>query len=318
MKRLVILVMVMLSIASAAYGDKAMLKMRSSEDADTLRLVFESDEVTIKDAKVFHSYTLVKIEFQTDFLFDFSKAPSSVEISHKGNSLFVNITGMKDMKVFRLYGPPRLVIDAVVEKKVKKEPEPETPEKISGLSDLTMVLDPGHGGYNIGLVGSDYKEKDVALAIADSLRRAAKRAGAKVYLTRYTDKYVTINERIVNTYERYPNIFLSIHLSSTPDFIVYYDNTDTDTAVQDRYLLKYRQSLYVNSSTKFARIIAGVLKNQFKRKVEIRSMALPILSSINAPAIFIELPDGKYFDYNSSKRYAIVNALLKGIKEYAR
>jgi hypothetical protein len=93
---------------------------------------------------------------------------------------------------------------------------------------------------------------------------------------------------------------------------------DTDTAVQDRYLLKYRQSLHVSSSSKFAKTVARVLKDRFKRNVVVRRMSLPILSSVDAPALFIELPDGKYFDYNSSKRYEIVNALLKGIEEYER
>ncbi|MEE9524490.1 MAG: N-acetylmuramoyl-L-alanine amidase [Thermodesulfovibrionales bacterium] len=318
MKRLVILVIIMFYTSSAAYGEKVQVKMRSSEDSGTLRLVFEADDATIKDAKVFHSYTLVKIEFQSEFLFDYEKTPSAVEISHKGSSLFVTIDGLKDIKVFRLSGPPRLVIDAAVEKSAEEESQPETPEKISGLSGLVMVLDPGHGGYNIGLVGGDYKEKDVVLSITKSLRHAAKEAGAKVFLTRYTDKYVTINERIVNTYERYPKVFLSLHLSSSPDFVIYYAKMDTETAVQDRYLLKYRQSLHVSSSSKFAKTVARVLKDRFKRNVVVRRMSLPILSSIDASALYIELPDGKYFDYNSSKRYEIVNALLKGIEEYER
>jgi N-acetylmuramoyl-L-alanine amidase len=318
MKRLALFVLMIFAVSSAAYGETAQVKMRSSEDNGSLRLVFESDDATIKDAKVFHSYTLVKVEFQAGFTLDYERTPSGVELSQKGSSLFVTIDGLKDIKVFRLSGPPRLVIDAAVEKNAEEESRPEVPEKRSGLSGLVMVLDPGHGGYNIGLVGRDYKEKDVVLSIAKSLRYQAKKAGAKVFLTRYTDKYVTINERIVNTYERFPKVFLSLHLSSSPDFVIYYAKMDTETSVKDRYLLKLRQSLHVSSSGKFARTVAGVLKEKFRRNVKVRRMSLPLLSSVDAPALFIELPNGKYFDYNSSMRYTIVNALLKGIAEYER
>ncbi|GBD98728.1 N-acetylmuramoyl-L-alanine amidase AmiA precursor [bacterium BMS3Abin07] len=318
MKRLVILAVLIVFCSSMAYGDAYRVSMRWSAKPGYLRLVLESGEEIIKTARVYHSYSLVKVEFQSEFSFDYENTPDAVDISHKGSSLFININGLKDVKVFRLADPSRLVIDAEIEKTANAKTVPEEPVKPYGLSDVVMVIDPGHGGYSMGLVGSDYKEKDIVLSIARSLRYTAGQAGAKVFLTRSTDKYVSIDERINSTYKKKPDVFISLHMSSSPDFVVYYAKMDTSIRSKDRYMLKYSQLGHLGDSVKLSRVMAEVLREKFKRKVRIISMPLPLLSSIGSAAITIELPDGKYFDYNASNRYALVNTILKGIGKYER
>jgi len=294
------------------------IRMRSSEEAGRIRLVLEGDERVIGSARVFHSYSLVKVEFEDAFTFEPGRVPESVDISHKGNSLFISIAGLRDMKAFRLPDPPRLVIDATVSEPGKKETaEPEAETKPE-LDDLVVVIDPGHGGYSIGLMGSDYREKDVVLAVARSLRYAAKKAGGKVYLTRYSDKYVSIGERVVTAFERSPALFLSIHMSSTPDFVIYYAAMEGEMTAGREYALEWRQLRHVNESRRLAVALKDRLGDRFRRRVSIRRVPLPILSSIDAPAVFIEIPDGRFMDYSGSVRYGIVNAILRGIEEYER
>lgn len=62
----------------------------------------------------------------------------------------------------------------------------------SGLKGRTVVLDPGHGGSDTGAIGaSGLQEKDVTLAIAQDLRGMLEKKGAKVILTRKSDRDVS-------------------------------------------------------------------------------------------------------------------------------
>jgi N-acetylmuramoyl-L-alanine amidase len=55
------------------------------------------------------------------------------------------------------------------------------------LSRKTIVIDPGHGGYDPGVSAGSLKEKDITLAISLALRDCLQAAGAKVVMTREGD-----------------------------------------------------------------------------------------------------------------------------------
>jgi len=59
------------------------------------------------------------------------------------------------------------------------------------LADLTVVIDPGHGGFDPGMLaeedGRRIRESDINLAVALRLRDILQRAGARVVMTRTTD-----------------------------------------------------------------------------------------------------------------------------------
>ncbi len=89
------------------------------------------------------------------------------------------------------------------------------PFKIEGASRVdSVVLDAGHGGSDCGAVGRLGDEKtftlDVALRASDLLARA----GYKVVLTRSSDEYVALEDR-VRVANRLPAaLFISIHFNS--------------------------------------------------------------------------------------------------------
>lgn len=57
-----------------------------------------------------------------------------------------------------------------------------------GLKGKTIVVDPGHGGYDPGAVGAGgLQEKTINLAVALKLKALLEQAGAKVLMTRTTD-----------------------------------------------------------------------------------------------------------------------------------
>lgn len=77
----------------------------------------------------------------------------------------------------------------------------------------TIVLDPGHGGHDSGARNRVSLEKDLNLHVAKLLRGKLLKAGYKVVMTRETDRYLTLQERVLIA-NRYRNaIFVSIHFN---------------------------------------------------------------------------------------------------------
>jgi len=82
----------------------------------------------------------------------------------------------------------------------------------------TVVLDPGHGGENLGAIAVDGTlEKVLTLAIAERVERILKeRTDAQVYLTRRDDRFVGLRERARFANQVAADVFLSIHCNSEP------------------------------------------------------------------------------------------------------
>src|SRR5947209_8454260 len=84
---------------------------------------------------------------------------------------------------------------------------------------LTVVVDPGHGGDQLGAQGQGKGvwEKELNLAIAKKVAaRLRSELGAMAILTRETDERVKLGKRIAFANEHGADIFLSIHLNSMP------------------------------------------------------------------------------------------------------
>jgi N-acetylmuramoyl-L-alanine amidase len=111
---------------------------------------------------------------------------------------------------------------------------PPVAEALAG--DPLVVIDPGHGGYDPGTQSaSGILEKDVALNIARRLAYALKARGVRVQLTRDSDEFIPLSERTRRANVADADLFVSIHLNSSPNpatsgIEVYYLNNTTDRA----------------------------------------------------------------------------------------
>jgi N-acetylmuramoyl-L-alanine amidase len=119
--------------------------------------------------------------------------------------------------------PARLVLElsgspvAPGEKAAPLAPAPRPARPADEAAVRTVVIDPGHGGENVGAQGSaGTLEKDVSLAIARKLRAELVNArGLQVFLTRDKDAEVGLDERtaIANNYKA--DLFVSIHANAS-------------------------------------------------------------------------------------------------------
>ncbi len=93
----------------------------------------------------------------------------------------------------------------------------QQPQNLS-LSNLTIAVDAGHGGSNTGAGGpTGSSEKMLTLAVSLKLQKALQAEGAKVIMTRTTEKFVDNKERILFYRDSVPDLLISIHLNSTGD-----------------------------------------------------------------------------------------------------
>lgn len=78
----------------------------------------------------------------------------------------------------------------------------------------TVIIDPGHGGKDPGAVNSLGTEANYNLKIAKLLQDNLRKRGFKVVMTRSTDVFLTLQERVklANLYR--DAIFISIHFNS--------------------------------------------------------------------------------------------------------
>ncbi|HEU4522166.1 MAG TPA: N-acetylmuramoyl-L-alanine amidase, partial [Thermoanaerobaculia bacterium] len=120
---------------------------------------------------------------------------------------------------YRLENPFRIVLD--LRKVAAVTPGPVTPtpgvrRPAEPLGIRTIVIDPGHGGKEVGAVGpTGLMEKDVTLNVARKLAAALEaRTGARVILTREDDSVVSLDQRTALANQYRADLFLSVHMNA--------------------------------------------------------------------------------------------------------
>ena len=93
------------------------------------------------------------------------------------------------------------------------------PNRIRGASAIrTVVIDPGHGGYDHGATSIYGNEKDFALDVGLRLRALLQRRGLNVQMTRSDDTFVPLEERAAFANRFRDGIFVAIHFNAGSDF----------------------------------------------------------------------------------------------------
>ena len=92
----------------------------------------------------------------------------------------------------------------------KKQTKPVAAPK---KRDIVIVVDAGHGGEDPGAVGKRKTyEKHITLSIAKRLERLIKREkGMKVVMTRSSDHFVSLSQRVMIAQKAKAHLFVSIH-----------------------------------------------------------------------------------------------------------
>jgi N-acetylmuramoyl-L-alanine amidase len=88
------------------------------------------------------------------------------------------------------------------------------PSYIDSKQFHTVILDPGHGGHDSGATSATGAEKNFALNLGLTLRDELKGQGFHVKMTRETDVFLTLGERVRIANGIPDSIFISLHFNA--------------------------------------------------------------------------------------------------------
>lgn len=227
-----------------------------------------------------------------------------------------------DTKDFVLRGPDRIVVDVL--RGAAIAPQPEAP----GAKAPVIVLDPGHGGTETGMVTGQGMEKALMLELANNIRKILRKSGAKmtVVLTREHDQAATLDERAALANASGAFLFVSLHASqgsagrvfildpdegrSSPsagrpsDFLGYDAVTE-----QQQMLWGTQQAGHSQESGRLGRDIARSLAA--REGAEPAQAPLAQLKAVDAAAVLIEIG-------TTMNRGKAAEAIAQGIEQYVR
>jgi N-acetylmuramoyl-L-alanine amidase len=162
------------------------------------------------------------------------------------------------------------------------------------LGFQTVVIDPGHGGNDLGAADSYVYEKHINLDVARRLERSLQEAGFKTVMTRTRDEFIALSERSAIANRHRNAIFVSVHFNSSYKTSVLGIETF------------YRSA----ESEKLARFVQReLIKNVRATDRGVKTANFAVLRNTKHPAILVE---GGFIS-NKDERSAMTDPLYRQI-----
>lgn len=187
------------------------------------------------------------------------------------------------------------------------------------LLGKVIYIDPGHGGVDPGAMYSGIMEKDINLEISKKLETKLISLGAIVYLTRYDDYDLSVNNtinrkrsdlsrrgNIINKSDC--DIFLSIHLNAEDTGTwrgaqVFYDDTNENNEEIAKIFQKQFKK-YLNSNRNYKKTDVLYLQKRIERP--------GVLLEVG----FLSNANDRYLLKQDSYQQKIVTTITNGLLEY--
>src|SRR5688572_26293729 len=194
------------------------------------------------------------------------------------------------------------------------------------INSITVVIDAGHGGTDVGAKTKDgkYNEAELSLTIAKKIEALGPEYNINVIMTRDDEKFpgYTTNKNdalrkrveIVNNLK--PHAFVAIHMNTTSDF-----KQDSKSGF-DAYVTKQLNNY---PDIQLASSVLGELKKIYTTREEIKqrgNATIYVIDEANAPSLllecgFINNPKDISFVTNEKNKEKIARAILKGLVTFA-
>lgn len=218
-----------------------------------------------------------------------------------------------------------------------------------------VVIDAGHGGYDPGAIGrTGLREKDVNLDIAKRLSQLLEDSGIEVVMTRRSDNFISLENRVEIANRANADFFISIHSNSARSrklngFEVYYisdkanDSARAFSAAKNNIRLNIKESSFYKNSLELKALLWDMLyaqnrwesalmaqaicqiasRNMGLRILGVKGASFFVLKGTSMPAVLIEAGflsnqlEEKYLR-NGFYRQQIAEVVSDGIADYNR
>ena len=232
--------------------------------------------------------------------------------------------------------------------------EPKEKPEVSAKEKPLIAIDAGHGGQDPGAIGfHNTHERDITLNFAQNLAKALVKTGRyRVKLTRDTDHFVMLGDRVNIARKAKADLFISLHADSNPnpearglsiytlsatasdaeaaalaerenkaDIITGLDLNTTDQDVAN-ILIDLTQRETMNKSLTLADTIVENMSPKINRLAKTHRFAgFRVLKAPDVPSVLIEL--GFITNENDERlllspdyRDLVVNSITKGVDRY--
>ncbi len=208
------------------------------------------------------------------------------------------------------------------------------PNFIQNAGDFrTVVLDPGHGGKDPGATNGLGNEADYNLKVAGLVKTQLQLKGFKVIMTRESDKYLSLQERVSLANSVKENaVYVSIHFNSgsraargietftlSPPGVSHYGSDWKATDNMTRAGNEHDSANIALATSVHGSILRRLGKNTFDRGI--KRARFSVLSGVVHPAILLE---GGFMTHpyearligNPDYQNAIANGVVDAIGKY--
>lgn len=176
------------------------------------------------------------------------------------------------------------------------------------LAGYNIMLDPSHGGKDPGAIGiNGEQEKDFALEYANVVAQKLRDQGATVLLTRSTDTYVSLEDRVNISEAYWTDAFISLHFNAftsnaSNGVSTHYYSNDAD----------YELAQHIQ---------AGLDKHTSLRSRGTEKDPYHVLRENSDASVLVELgfltnPNDLSIIHSSNHSSAVADAISEGLSEY--
>ena len=182
---------------------------------------------------------------------------------------------------------------------------------IPDIKKITITIDPGHGGNEKGTTGClGNKEKDFNLKIAKKLQNKLKESGANVVMTRTTDTYVSLQDRVKISNDNNAQIFISIHANALPDSLL-----DRDIRGTEVYYF------YPQSKELAQKVLSSINEKTGNTNGKVKGESFAVVRNTNAICILVETgymidPEENSKLVQDNYQEKITDGIIKGLERF--
>jgi N-acetylmuramoyl-L-alanine amidase len=172
---------------------------------------------------------------------------------------------------------------------------------------ITVVIDAGHGGSDLGATSDGNFEKIIVSQIAEKIKSLNENKNITILLTRSSDELITLEKRTEYINSVKPDLVLSLHINANPNN----EKSGVESYVSDK------SSFYEKSNAIANQLNASLAKNNSLKVSKTKLAPFHILKKSEAPAVLVELgyltntKDRKYLTDETEQ-----NAIAKNINSF--
>jgi N-acetylmuramoyl-L-alanine amidase len=181
------------------------------------------------------------------------------------------------------------------------------------LDGKLIVLDPGHGGYDLGARMFSVDEKSLALSTALLTKKHLQEKGYRVILTRSRDVFISLEKRASIANETKGILFVSIHFNAA--------NNPIAKGVEVFYNLSQDKIRAGNSKKLATKVLEKIVQKTASENRGVKEGKFFVIRETKMPSILVEAgfmthPDELHLLKDVNYRDKIAQGIAEGVDLY--